>query len=348
MGNAGVKTLEGLQVIENGIIATIDTVDGTIDKSLIAIKTATKIGADKMVDGIENTIAFVDNKSTISFKLAQSTIDNTISDVVAVINQKEGIERKLAREVTRQAIKDSTKVALNTAGNEIVYTAKQLADATKLSIKASENTLLAIAETSVAVSDTVFDVAQTGVESIGFYVDRTVQNTNLIAWKAREYFRDHSQKIPEPREYKTQLVRKEDTMVLSALSINIYTDMGYPYRKTPVVLFSTPKIAVTNYNGEVVFHDVEVGAHVLEIHKTNGSIEKKNFIVEPLADLHHSATDVIDVMLPSVQVIVEDPLFDGGSGGRGVPFMVWVIALLLAAINIEWLWMMWKRKWKDL
>ena len=351
MGDIGIGALDKLRIAENGIVAVNEIAVSGINKAQDGYNSTVNVVKTKS----NQAIAFVDTKSSLASRImvegvkdgVEVTLDG-MGEVIALVDNNDPIPSRILNDGIKNIAKDSTKEAITTTGKAIAYTANQYIDAGKIAINTSEKVVVAIAETSVTISDAVSDVTQTGVENAQFYADRTLQNTNVLAWKTREYFRNHSQKIPEPGEYRTQIVRKNDRMVLAALNIDVYTDMGYPYRRTPVVLFSSPKIAVTNDNGSAVFHDVHVGAHTLEIHKKDGDVDVRKFIVEPIAQMHSAAETEIDVMLPVVQVVVRDPLFDESTGGRGIPIYVWVIIILLGAINAEWWWLMYKRKWKDL
>jgi hypothetical protein len=100
-----------------------------------------------------------------------------------------------------------------------------------------------------------------------------------------------------------------------------------------VVLFSTPKIAMTNDEGIATFHDVETGRHQIEIHVKEGQIEKKEIILEPPSGLTVEEQQRLDVMLPVVNVVVNEPLHGGTLNVAGLPVLAWVIGLLVVLGN---------------
>ncbi|MFH1671106.1 MAG: LamG-like jellyroll fold domain-containing protein [Patescibacteria group bacterium] len=200
-----------------------------------------------------------------------------------------------------------------------------------------------VARIAVIAGDAVSDGVQTGAESVGYYVGRTTMNTKLIAQRVKYAFKDESVPLPPVEEIQTTIYEKDGSILVASLHLNVYTTMGYPYRRTPVVLFSDPKVAMTNDEGRAVFHNVETGQHTLEIHVNGKLPEKRTFVLEPPAELHGAAIDILDVKLPTVRVLVDDPLYDANEG-RGVPWYVWIILLMLTAANVEWGWMMWRRR----
>ena len=119
--------------------------------------------------------------------------------------------------------------------------------------------------------------------------------------------------------------------LLAALSVNVVDPSGRPYANTPVVLFSTPKIAMTNTGGIATFHDVETGQHHLEIHPQGGAVETQSIIVEPPSKVP-TATTPVEVQVPIVQVIVANGL-NGAAVSIGIPWPVWLMIVVLFGGN---------------
>ncbi|MDP6575217.1 MAG: SdrD B-like domain-containing protein, partial [Candidatus Peribacteraceae bacterium] len=338
-----------------------DVIDRAIYRKDAAILIATdRLGKYGIV--VMGTAKALQESAVHSAKYAGIQIAKSINALNAVgdfVVTESDLARRIASDSVKEFARTSADRSIEVAKDAGVKLAaatfkntKQIAgqfkDSLVIATNASEKGLKEISKISVAVSDEVTDAVLVAKESVGFYAKRTAENTNAIAWNARQYLKDHSKPIPEPRSFKTQIVRENNQTFIASLNIGVFTDMGNPYRRTPVVLFSTPKVAITNDEGMVTFHKVEVGAHVLEIHKSGQQVEKRTFILEPPTVIEEERIDVIDVTLPSIHVVVNDPLYDKVNGGRGIHWMIWVIALMLAAINVEWWWMMWRRRWRDI
>ncbi len=131
--------------------------------------------------------------------------------------------------------------------------------------------------------------------------------------------------------------------IIASLSLNVFDSFGFPQSNTPVVLFSTPKIAITNSGGIATFHNVETGTHHLEIHVSGGTVEKRDLILEPPSELSGVEKKQLDVVLPVIQVMVSEPTH-AAAGGTGMPAYVWAILILFACSNIGWMAIMWERK----
>ncbi len=108
-----------------------------------------------------------------------------------------------------------------------------------------------------------------------------------------------------PLEYKTKLRKEGKTEVIAALHLNITNILGDPYARASVVLFSNPKVAVSNDNGLVTFHGVEVGRHRIEIH-TGNNVEARDIVISPPADSDPKDEQAADVVLPVVQVVITE------------------------------------------
>ncbi|HVW66654.1 MAG TPA: LamG-like jellyroll fold domain-containing protein [Candidatus Peribacteraceae bacterium] len=153
-----------------------------------------------------------------------------------------------------------------------------------------------------------------------------------------------SAKLPPPQTYTTTIKKNTDGQTLVAtLAMSVFDSFGHPYANTPVVLFSTPKIAVTNSGGIATFHDVETGKHQLEIHVSGGTVEKRDFILEPPSVLPLDTQKELQVALPVIQVMVSEPVHGAAPVG-GIPIYAWIIIALLAGSNVGWITMIIIRK----
>jgi hypothetical protein len=132
------------------------------------------------------------------------------------------------------------------------------------------------------------------------------------------------------QEYRTTLTKKNDVAVIASLHVSVLNSLGVPYAKTPVVLFSTPKIAMTDEEGIATFHDVEVGKHRLEIHVTGDQIETTDIIIEPPSGLSIEEKQSVDVLLPVIRVTVEKQQLHG-SAPSTIGFMALALVLSLSA-----------------
>ena len=108
-------------------------------------------------------------------------------------------------------------------------------------------------------------------------------------------------------KYKTSIYKQGDKTIIASLNLSVLSSLGVPYATTPVVLFSDPKIAVTNEQGVATFHEVETGKHRLEIHVEGEKVETRDIILEPPSGLTLEERQRVDVVLPVVQVLVEKP-----------------------------------------
>ncbi|MDD5040787.1 MAG: hypothetical protein PHX87_06320 [Candidatus Peribacteraceae bacterium] len=140
---------------------------------------------------------------------------------------------------------------------------------------------------------------------------------------------------PEPsaRKYRTALTKRDGALLIASLNLSVMDSLGNPYRQTPVVLFSTPKIATTDDEGIATFHDVETGKHQIEIHVKEGQIEKKEIILEPPSGLTVEEQQRLDVLLPVVNVVVNEPLRGSALDIAGLPLASWIVIALVVLGN---------------
>ena len=106
--------------------------------------------------------------------------------------------------------------------------------------------------------------------------------------------------------YATAMKRTEDSFLIEKLRIGIQGPGGVAYAYVPVTLFSLPKKAVTDKDGIVEFKNIETGEHALEIHLDNNFIVHKALILDPPAGLDLAEGEPVDVIIPLINVRVED------------------------------------------
>jgi hypothetical protein len=140
---------------------------------------------------------------------------------------------------------------------------------------------------------------------------------------------------PEPseRKYRTALTKQNGKLLIASLNLSVMDSLGNPYRQTPVVLFSTPKIATTDDEGIATFHEVETGKHRIEIHVKEGQIETKEIILEPPSGLTVEEQQRLDVLLPVVNVVVNEPLRSSALDLSGIPLFAWILISLAIGLN---------------
>ncbi|MEK7217862.1 MAG: SdrD B-like domain-containing protein, partial [Patescibacteria group bacterium] len=190
-----------------------------------------------------------------------------------------------------------------------------------------------VAQAAVGAGDRLADAVVEGSRSVRTVVDRITERTRRVAPKP----------LPEPQQYRTAMFRKEGKTVIASLNLSVFDSLGNPYSQTPVVLFSTPKIAVTNESGIATFHEVETGTHQLEVHTKDGPVEKKDIIIEPPSDFTVGEKQRAEVVLPMIQVMVSDAAH-AAAGAGGIPFYSWLIIVILIASNATLGLLLWSRK----
>jgi len=142
------------------------------------------------------------------------------------------------------------------------------------------------------------------------------------------------------QQYKTSLYKKEDQIIIASLHLAVLSSFGDPYSKTPVVLFSDPKIAVTDEEGIATFHNVEIGAHKLEIHVPGEEVKTQDIILEPPSGLTLEEQENLDVVMPVIQVLVEK------KNPWNLNPVIWFTMGLLLLGNIGWGYLMWHGRHK--
>ncbi len=205
-------------------------------------------------------------------------------------------------------------------------------------------------------------VAQNGMEWTGLQIARAIIETQTIAgniasdtsnvvttiasrFTSTQTPQIATQTIPPPLKYKTSMRKLNGQVLIASLSMSVLDSIGNPFANTPVVLFSTPKVAVTNTDGIATFHDVETGKHQIEIHVKDGTIQKRDFIIEPPATMSLDEQKQLDVALPLIQLVVADS--SRQTSGMVIPVYGWIIIGLLALSNIGWAMMIWSNRRKN-
>jgi hypothetical protein len=259
------------------------------------------------------------------------------------------------------SLRDGTQMIANGIGTTLGNTV-QVAYMTALS--AGDRTLTTIGDTMTIAMNAVETLNQ-GRDAVNNATGRTaialVRGVNEAVMRGGENARTITRQIaldirdarlhnaapalPPAPNYKTTVRKEENRILIGSLHVSVLNSFGEPYAKTPVVLFSTPKIAVTNTGGIATFHDVEAGPHTLEIHTSNGEIKKQELIVEPPADLLAEDMTEADVMLPVVRIVIEEKLHGAARPVAGLPLYVWGMIGALTLSNGIWVMaFVWRRK----
>ena len=139
----------------------------------------------------------------------------------------------------------------------------------------------------------------------GFLQQKIMQKFRRIAQEMT------GQKITETVEntlYATRLWREEktDAFVVEELRIALRGPSNIPLVAVPTTLFSTPKHAVSDVKGIATFHEVETGEHQLEIRVNDTFIIHRKVTLQTPDGLDAELGEEIEVLLPIVNVQVEE------------------------------------------
>lgn len=153
--------------------------------------------------------------------------------------------------------------------------------------------------------------------------------------------------LPPKQQYRTHITAEDDHLIIATLHMSIFDSLGLPLSKTPVVLFSDPKIAVTDEEGTATFHDVPVGKHTLEVHVTGKEVESRSIVIEPPSGITAEEQKQIDVVLPVIQVMVSSSTHGAAPATTNAMYL-WSIIGLLTASNVGWMTTLWYRRRRKL
>ncbi|MBU0766181.1 MSCRAMM family adhesin SdrC, partial [Patescibacteria group bacterium] len=357
------------------------SVDNASNKATDAVKNAGRVVA-RMTNATQKTgIKIAQNTTQVLSDTASLVAYKVgITRNVVLNNAKEA--RKTIARATQNSVTHSIDMLLGTAnqiGNAKSFIALKLSrssDATILStkkagvtiarttVKVLKNGLNAVEKTAQQIADTgnlvAFKIDQAGEAAIHTAVtalDRTTvaleRGKNSLATSLRSVkknatrmlaLRPAAPELPPKKQYRTQLKRIDNKTLIATLHMSVFDSFGDPHRNTPVVLFSTPKIALTDNEGTATFHDVETGEHQLEVHVKEGVVESRKIIIEPPSGLTHEEQERFDVILPVIQVIVDEPVHGAATSVAGLPLYVWIIIILLASSNTGLIVVAWRRR----
>jgi len=124
--------------------------------------------------------------------------------------------------------------------------------------------------------------------------------------------------------YQTALYARNDTVRISALTLALHDRYGSPLRHTEVVLFSEPKIAMTDGEGFATFQDVPLGNHTLEIHVPEQGVETRQINLEP-QNLPKVEKKAVAVSLPVIEISVTGVLHGSAPAMWGIPWYGWLV-----------------------
>jgi len=136
---------------------------------------------------------------------------------------------------------------------------------------------------------------------------RSAAGTIVASFDAQSQLEQYRTKLAEPQQrYKTSLTEKNGQVTIAALHLSFIDAQGEPYAHTPVVLFSDPKVAVTDEGGIATFHNVPVGEHTLEIQTKSGKTESRLITLEPPSGIALAERTNVSVSLPVSRIIVSE------------------------------------------
>ena len=156
------------------------------------------------------------------------------------------------------------------------------------------------------------------------------------------------------RMYSTALQKIGETFVIEKLRIVILSPRGTAYAYVPVTLFSTPQRTLTDGNGVAEFKDVAMGEHSMEIHLDDEFVIRKAIIVEAPEGLDIPEGETVDVIIPLINVKVEDSPEDGAGLHSAAPSkwnkalltrtVIFFTLLSMVAVQVCFLMMLLRRK----
>jgi hypothetical protein len=134
---------------------------------------------------------------------------------------------------------------------------------------------------------------------------------HLTAWRLddKEHGAATTEQPARPaggRLYSTAMTKIGNTFVIRRLRLSILGPGGIAYASVPVILFSTPQRTFSDQEGIAEFENVEIGEHSLEIHLDDKFVIHKALILDPPEGLDIPEGESIDVIIPLINVHVEE------------------------------------------
>ena len=142
----------------------------------------------------------------------------------------------------------------------------------------------------------------------------------------------------------TTVNNRSGMLVLASLQITLLDVSGNPYAHAPVVLFSSPQSGTTDERGIVVFHDVELREHRLEIHTPDGTVKQRKINLSSATPASAVGTKDVAITIPEIRIVVDD---GQGTFGRATPylFVLWSLGIMaIGSAGGVW-WMKRKKRW---
>jgi len=339
----------GMESAGNAFIASVDAVGNGIhyiaNNAALALRT---LGVETVADTVEFAGLLTNRTLTLAAAGIHTVWQNGQDAVILAVNRKITTTIRPAVIVGRASIRGVVTFAENT---------RTIAQTMTRNISAlRELAVLRVAQRTVLAGEQANQFARAFWQDVNNVLQSASQRTVLVGKQANE-FRialwmgvDRTQRaarqiarnlrVPSPTEegetqhaaapataqsYRSTLTPKNGRFLIASLHLSITDNWNVPFTNTPVVLFSVPKVAVTNEEGIATFHDVETGKHELEIHLPGGFVESRQLIVEPPSGLQpDEVEDAVDVVLPVIQVKVQEKLH----GSAGTP--AWLVSVIVA------------------
>ncbi|MBT5468939.1 hypothetical protein HOK40_04595 [Candidatus Peregrinibacteria bacterium] len=319
-------------------IAFIDTVIESVPRlenigKNIALKIRTQ---EETVEDLRNTFVHETQQSVSqSFDIMNSSIA-----AVHDSQQRKKDKRIGAMRNTAQQLEDASIIIgqnIGTATEHSMQIASNTVNAVGSGIHKTTNS---IARSSIALQDIMYKTSNSAKE-----------NANYIAWQIGEEIMRPSApapELPEPKVYRTQVKQENNQFLIATLHMSIFDHIGEPMRNTPVVLFSEPKVSVTNNEGIATFHNVETGKHTLKIQIDDVTIKEQTLIIEPPSGINVEELEGIDIILPVMQILLDDPTHGAAPSTRGWAFIIIIASIIIgnAVMGYFAVFYIWKKRIK--
>jgi hypothetical protein len=290
----------------------------TRDASAKRVNTTMNDMSEMFTTSAESFIALIDRGA--------STIEDQGSAVVIAINS--------IASVASTTVNDVSTTALQT-----------LSDTSTLISRETESAILVATSVISSLGTDGVSIAHKGIDGLVALMPSKQSLRSFMSQKTTQHA--SAPVLPPKQQYRTHITAEDDHLIIATLHMSIFDSLGLPLSKTPVVLFSDPKIAVTDEEGTATFHDVPVGKHTLEVHVTGKEVESRSIVIEPPSGITAEEQKQIDVVLPVIQVMVSSSTHGAAPATTNAMYL-WSIIGLLTASNVGWMTTLWYRRRRKL
>ncbi len=277
--------------------------------------------------------------------LQTTQIAQNIRDGQEMLNESADIAADIALAFTNDRLEEVGEIALATAtvaietttdmSESMQETVEQLAAAVTDTASDLADTTIAVTDVALTVADNALTVAFSVSESMNDGFNRASENMAIAFEQLRKNVTPNDiASLPPARQYETEIIRRDDQILIAELHLSVFDSLGIPVRNTPVVLFSIPKISTTNEEGVATFREVEAGKHRLEVHVQGESVASREIIIEAPADIALEDLERVDAVMPVIQVLVADQSMHAAAPYQ-LPWL-WAFIGLLSLGNAAW------------